>query len=508
MLVTEEKLSSVRSEILALEQAADALNGPIGELRRAIHQLEAQKLNYLSEAKQLRGTITLARRLPVDLLADIFRRSAEHWPSCPHIVSQVCSEWRTSASVPSCWSHIWVKLDSPKAETVIRALYWLQRANVGPLHLTIEIQRDTPNITRTIAILLSHSHRWKTLFVVANFVEHVNAILQLCVLPCPQLISVSVSISEESSLPESDIHGLRTALGFNTSNLQSIHLVRDVLPSPSSLPANLSRLDLTVLCHDGTATPLEIHSLLQILENLPSLSTFKVGLPTEHTRTFTAPTATNWLRFPAPALRSLSLTGDPTLFQLLYFFTAPLLTELHLQSSVDPLGSPHEATGEAMLCFLEHSMGVEVLGLRDIDIPVKAFEQVLPLLSQLKFLRLHDSEITDEVIHNLTDTSLCPILEGIDIRWCGMLTGGVLSRLVEARHSSPCPISTMTILNCSGVTEKDILGLSCYTQCYLSVFDLEDECYIRKCCVNKRYTQRFRARQGTQLKVNWRNIHL
>ncbi|KAF8974216.1 hypothetical protein BDZ97DRAFT_1911423 [Flammula alnicola] len=100
----------------AISQHQDAivsLDTEIEGFMRTIRQLQYQKQKHLAEIRQCKGMITLAKRLPPEILASIFEECVhDGWTRTPLIVSHVCSSWRMAATIPTVWSHVYVNLDA------------------------------------------------------------------------------------------------------------------------------------------------------------------------------------------------------------------------------------------------------------------------------------------------------------------------------------------------------------------------------------------------------------
>jgi hypothetical protein len=191
-----------------------------------------------------------------------------------------------------------------------------------------------------------------------------------------------------------------------------------------------------------------------------------------------------------PYLTTLVVVGSRDTFAFIPHLLTPSLTRLHLRSSLDPLGYPEEQTASYIRRFIEQGFPeVELFELHDIDLSLSDFVACFSGLPKLRELRLHESEISDPIIHTLHGAEgLCPLLKRLDLRWCGQVTGRALVELVNSRlrdplkhgdpDDTPMALSTIdliTIINCAFVGEQDIIDLAQTTACQV-VMEANDYC--------------------------------
>jgi len=144
---------------------------------------------------------------------------------------------------------------------------------------------------------------------------------------------------------------------------------------------------------------------------------------------------------------------------------------------------------------------LKLFELFDINSP-DDFSTCLAGLPHLRELRLHESDISDSIIQQFHGPEgFCPLLERIDLRWCGQVTGRALFDLVENRlhsthsggRSNMLPvvntITALTVINCPFVKEQEVLGLAQAIVCRV-VMGSSDYCHTLGCCQNERYRKR------------------
>jgi hypothetical protein len=197
------------------------------------------------------------------------------------------------------------------------------------------------------------------------------------------------------------------------------------------------------------------------------------------------------------------LVGSSDMFGALPHLVTPSLARLHLHSSLDPLGYPDEQVGEYVVKFIQKiSLPLELFELFDVDFSPEDFSACFAGLPHLKELRLHDSQISDSILQTLHGQGgSCPLLERLDLRWCGQVTGRALSELVKSRlhpsHSGNnlsgpmlTPITGLTVINCSFVKEQDIFDLAEITVCRV-IMGASDYCRKFPAIVMSYFPQRF-----------------
>ncbi|KAK0468313.1 uncharacterized protein EV420DRAFT_1503778 [Desarmillaria tabescens] len=474
-------MDSLRGGLITFHESA---------IHHEVHRLQFKKSQILEKIKECKGRLTLARRLPPEILANIFELCArDGWTRTPLTVSHVCSEWRKAACTSTVWSYLYVNLGM--RDPYGRILFWLANVRTAPLHITLDIQSDYSLLPNIMGLLLKVAPQWHTLTVNSKMLRPVNQIFTICTVPFPSLRCLDVSIMEEFHEFEGDVveSQLRLDQSFNDAEKLSIFRIsRNILPSRESVPSSISNLIIN-LPSFNLITPSSVASLLDLLEGLPMLDSFTISTLRGETREFIDdPNIAR--RVFLPQLQSLRIIGTSSIFNILPHLQTPALLQLALCSSEEAL--PHA-----------HPVASPALHLRDIDLSPSDFIACFRGLSHLKELRLHESDISDDILECLYDSrGYCPELQALDFRWCGQITGRALVDLVRSRSdlNSFYPnvplrhIESVGIINCAHVQEQDIFDLAELTVCRLMMRDTDDCCVSFGCCRNERYRRRFQLR--------------
>ena len=481
-------VNAVYETIFKHERQIAALDDEIESLMSTIRQIQHRKQQHLLEIRKCKGKITLARRLPQEILAAIFEECVlDGWTRTPLVVSHVCTTWRKAALTPSVWSHIYVNLSA--RDPLQRTSLWLQRSQSTLLAIDLEVGADPSHLNSLMRMLLKEAHRWKHLTVKSVLLEPVNQILQACNQPTPQLRGVAVSIDQEFGISnnlDDDSHeliGLRTSFPV-APKLRALHITRNLLPGRNILPSFIVDLTLQLPCHHSS-TSQSLSAIIHLLEELPQLQSFAMEVPNGHRQQFQSDIEQGHV-VELLSLESLALMGANNIFGFLPHIVARSLSRLYLRSSLEYLQA--EETGSWFLAFLQGSSPpLKILELRDLALDPQVYGRLFPLLPSLEDLRLHDSDVVDSVLERLKGPQgFCPLLKRLDLRWCGRLTGHALVEFVRSRlpahmDSEIHPpalrcIEEITLINCSFVKEEDIINLAQMTLCRLIHRGPEDFC--------------------------------
>ncbi|KZP32854.1 hypothetical protein FIBSPDRAFT_774015 [Athelia psychrophila] len=501
---TTADVNTVLEAISVQEKAIASLENEIEDIMRNVRRLAHHKAAHHARIKHLKGLITLASRMPTELLATIFEHAASEWSWAPVAVSHVCSSWRAAANLPGVWSHLYVNCDR---DPYRRTEFWLAKAQQAPLYITIEVSADASALGPVMDLLAKRAFQWRSLVINALLTHQANYVLSRCGKPTPDLRRVDIQVDLErrdADEIEDQLVGFREAFE-DAPRLSTVHLYRELSQTTSFLPGGITRLFLHLPLWSGPAT-VSAASVVELLEGVPSLEHFTLEFPKQQERAFVPPPEPSLVAH-VPHLLSLSLIVSPDVNALLSSIYAPALRRLHLRSSCEPLGYAHPPTGASLANFIELSTPpLEFLEIHDVDIPNGEFRRVLAGLPELLELRLHESEIEDDVIAQLNGAAgFCPRLVKLDLRWCDLLTGRVLVELAHSRmpaQEHACPLQEITVLNCSFVNEHDIMDLARSTRCRVVVRDREDICRSKGCCNNERYRQRLRLRHLLNYSAN------
>ncbi|CAA7259672.1 unnamed protein product [Cyclocybe aegerita] len=500
-------VAAVHRTISEHERAIHRLDTETESLMRSIRQLQHRRQQHIADIRRCKGMITLARRLPPELLASIFEECVKDgWTRTPLTVSHVCSSWRKAASIPTVWSHIYVNLDA--RDPCKRTRLWLEKSEDTLLTINLEVGNDSSYLDSVMELLTKEIRRWKLLTINSIMLHPVNQILQTWNKLAPQLSVVDIAVAQEFNVntddADSDHHeltALRTAFAGGPQ-LRSLRIDRNLLPGRGIIPASISHLTLRLPCHCIPITRQSLSSVIDVLGELTALETLAIEVPHGHNQVFEIDVA-HGHAVEIATLQLISLTGSKDIFRLLPHLRLPTLTHLHLHSSLD---NQEEDIGSCVVQFLTSSSPpLSFLEIRDLALESNVYDRIFRALPLLERLHLHDCDILDTTLQQLNGPhGLCPFLRTLDLRWCGRLSGRTLVDLVPSRlceeiddidSAAVCrSITDIAVINCSFVKEEDIMNLAKMTICRLIHGGSDDLCYALGCCANERYRKRLRQR--------------
>ncbi|KAI0269286.1 hypothetical protein BC834DRAFT_820082 [Gloeopeniophorella convolvens] len=497
---TPDEILTVNANIRLHEQEIASIDAAIQNALRQVNQLRMQKAQHLGAIAKYRGSISLAWRSPEDVLALIFEHcAASGWANAPLVISHVCSKWRQASFFPRVWSHI--HLTSQSVDPVGKTHLWLSRSLQSPLHVTVDVQALDTHLLNAFELILDNASRWHSFNLSASFAQQATHMLTRCNRPFPHLSCLGItsfSAGLDTEGGSDDLAGLEEVFS-QAPRLSSIRIVSNRFPP--NLPQTVA--DLSLELAEAPSSRPSIPAAFEMLGGLPSLRSLTLVIPDHFVEVLEFPggQATATL---LPCLERLVINAAPDATEILQYLQVPNLRFLHLRSSELPLNRPHEVTGQALRRFLEiSSPPLELLELHDIDIRREDYLHCLALLPRLEELRLHETEIPNDVILSLRGPAgVCPRLKRLDLRWCEQLAGRALVDFVRSRMESGDSQATtpydsieeITVINCALVEESDIIDLARLTVCSVVVRSLEDHCRSRGCCNNARYRQRLRLR--------------
>ena len=470
-----------------------------------VQQLRVKRANHLDAIAKLRGSISMARRAPDEVLALIFEHGAAGgWVNAPLVSSHVCAKWRRASFVPRVWSHIY--LTSESLDPIAKTRLWLSRALQSPLFVAVDIQVLNQHTLGAFELLLERASQWRAITLNTRFAQQANDVLYQCLRPFPHLhtlniVSFSIGVATEQGVDE------LTGLGDAFADAPSLSYARIVSNRfPPSIPSTV--VDLSLQLSDVVSSQPSLLAALEMLGTLPYLLNLTLVIPTEFAQVvYSDMDRTRETYF--HHLERLIIDAPPDFNGILKHIQTPALRYLHLRSAELPLNHPHEGTGKALLRFLRSSNPpIKLLELHDVDIRQDDFLQCFLSLPHLEELHLHETEILNEAFLSLHGpTGACPRLRRLDLRWCEQLAGQALVDLVRSRLDPTAnrrglfdPIEEITVINCALVDESSVLGLAQATVCSVVVRSLEDYCHSRGCCNNNRYhRERLRVRRQKDL---------
>jgi hypothetical protein len=468
-----------------------------------------------------------ARKLPIELLAEIVQFASVDNARAPLHVSQVCSEWRAVINLPILWNAL--DLSSPERipQSLEQARLWISRAGDLPLHIKLHLEHRSPALELTARFLAQYAQRLQTLSIYVPVFDLISHILTSLRTTYPNLktlflIATNSWIDNDNPADAGDHLDLLSEMG-ELPSLRKLH-VENTSFSVIGFPSGLTSisLELAIFSSNNDSIRGTFTSLISSLTQLQSLHQLTI----DTTQGPEAPNDFHWEPDQSqivnlPLLETLSLRSRLDYIDLIRHLRTPALRKLNIYSSLDsseralPTGASMWHSGDLTLDFLTRSNSVfmETISLYEIDVRPSSyfFPKVFKLSPQLRELRLHDVMINDADLMTLQGpSSLCPALERIDLRWCSNVGEGLLA-LITSRlrwnkeFGCVTPLSSIgevSAINCLQVKDEYIAALAEITLCRVRTKADDDFCLDKRCCQNDKYRQRLRLHfQDKQVKI-------
>ncbi|KAJ7731246.1 hypothetical protein B0H16DRAFT_1584009, partial [Mycena metata] len=411
----------IREVIEGAQTRLSNLDTSIGVLEDLLTKLRGHRKRATEDIHHGRALLSIIRRLPVDILTEIFDWTLPDWHTPPRrpinwspwLLGRVCSQWRTvSLSVSTLWSNI----DSASPLPLIMAQ--IQRSNETGLNV-----RLSSSDTKALGPLVVCSRRWKSVDIQTG-----GNIL-------PFLDRVHGNVPLLCQLKYRDSTGVGSGTAFEIApQLTSVIVTGKPL---TRLPwTQLTRLHQRIPRNEGLTRLGSAHSLVELsLKNSVSL---ELSLPHARGR------PESILEF--PRLHKLYIEDG----RFLDFLLLPALEDLFIETSISPLISLIERS----LCRIR-KITTASSGLEFTPALLPVLTQI-PTLLELR-LSLSNADLETLLSHftipppedndyrppcpNLRVISLCG--NPMDERQCSLLVAMVKSRCT---HSD---LSVLAVLDCS-----------------------------------------------------------
>ena len=165
----KETLASSQSALHSITRKIDDAEQTLAEIvastRCTIDNLTQERTILQREIALALAYISPIRRLPHELLREVFLINFEHNPRCAWVFSAVCSLWRRIAlSMPKLWSKL--RLETTQNDSADTIRLWLERSGVScPLDIEITLQvtppPSSPSVTKVPPRGRSHSYSYQ-----------------------------------------------------------------------------------------------------------------------------------------------------------------------------------------------------------------------------------------------------------------------------------------------------------------------------------------------------------
>ncbi|KAJ7471087.1 hypothetical protein FB451DRAFT_1135382, partial [Mycena latifolia] len=185
----------IRAKIFTLSDELARFDVKITKLQEQLDDLRSQRAAFQSHYDDFHGLLSSIRRLPSEILVDIFRfcwnvepptdiddesplLSLQRLANAPLlVVSQVCARWHSVVlGTPSLWGRIEVDSvlwsDTIGGETAMRLLQFaLERGANHPITLTVTSTARESVHGPALELLARHSARWRSATIIAPFAD-------------------------------------------------------------------------------------------------------------------------------------------------------------------------------------------------------------------------------------------------------------------------------------------------------------------------------------------------
>ncbi|KAJ7198371.1 hypothetical protein GGX14DRAFT_666744 [Mycena pura] len=165
---SDVQLNEIHSFIGSAKAKISILNDQIAQVQRTLRRLDLQRTELADLVKSHRGVVSAIRRLPRDILGEIFSHymgtsdSHLHSPTLSHLIG-VCVRWRAIVlASPLLWCHIRPIRRSYNDSGELQQIS-LQLQRSAPVALSIHL--DETVSSRVVDLLLTESRRWRNLYL-------------------------------------------------------------------------------------------------------------------------------------------------------------------------------------------------------------------------------------------------------------------------------------------------------------------------------------------------------
>ncbi|KAK7001441.1 hypothetical protein R3P38DRAFT_3049152 [Favolaschia claudopus] len=280
VLQIKNLLAEPRRQLLSLE-------GEIAQLQQAIQNLEQKRRDLSKYVDEHSALISPMRRLPQDILGEIFlaclpthRNCAMSASEAPVLLGRICSAWRAiSLATPRLWARLHIvepgeydKNIVPQRLEIVKM--WLRRSRSCPLSVSLYCKHPyVPPPPQPYNVFLKelvlHAKRWEFVSVTTSrgafqAMEHLKAT------DVPMLKGVAASLHGEQrpDVPRWTQFGILRA-PFISSFSTSARDFNLLLPPP----LHWHLLTELTVSGPGLETPLDSASALETLSRCPRLQT-------------------------------------------------------------------------------------------------------------------------------------------------------------------------------------------------------------------------------------------
>ncbi|KAF8590761.1 hypothetical protein K439DRAFT_1627495 [Ramaria rubella] len=430
-LPSTAQLAQAKASLASSEQALRNVTQQIDDVEQTLAEIVASTRctidNLTLERNALQRQIALAlayispiRRLPHELLREVFLINFEHNPRCAWVLSSVCSLWRRLAlSMPKLWSKI--RLETTQNDSADTIRLWLERSGMsGPLDIEITLQvappPSSPSAAKPLRRGRSHSYSyppplpspplsWTTVPVHQHGPVNISTAGGGVVhyLPPGMFPSPPVLVS-----PPPHSHPNQASPQSPTQSAKSIahwgHIAMFYLTQ------QMERWERFVFKFDKSFP--SISALKSISGNAPILKHFEVSCG-EGTGCYPVDTTWSWLptqQTLLPELKSFTLTNMP------FKWSSPMLNGSGNGSGLTSLSIRALPISTLSLDRLQHILNSNAETLASVSLSFPTAQPAILPLTPLKLTALHTLCMSGHhLLTTLLDTFILPSLDALSL---------------------------------------------------------------------------------------------
>ncbi|KAJ7728927.1 hypothetical protein DFH07DRAFT_850609 [Mycena maculata] len=464
-----EEMVEIETLLVEPELRLKRLDEAIIEMQKALDKLTQERDTLGAYVHAHNALISPARRLPLDIIQEIFTACLPTHRNCvmsaseaPVLLGRICSAWREiSLSTPRLWAslHLAVPQIDPWIETwskeytsdtseqrleVTRT--WLHRSGQCPLSISMHSPDlagvNTPQTSAFLQALIPFASRWQRIQfnIPASFTEILG---QVAASDVPMLQSFTLYQG-----PRSQPHDLSWDF-FGMTQARNISITGDNFVF-SELPLRWSQLTtLSTVSPEGLAinTRISTETVLQTISRCPQLQSFSF----EHAGGSELGTQISSSIIEHPLLEKLHCVGTDltaVIHDVLRRLVLPGLKDFTLLWIENP-NSMAVQDVSPLLCFLARSLHLKCLHMETEQFSTLHLQEILrslpPTLQRLRITApwvydIHGTStdsFNDDVLAVLTPTpglaTPCPDLKVLQMDQCITISYAAILQFITAR---------------------------------------------------------------------------
>ncbi|KAF7373733.1 hypothetical protein MSAN_00584400 [Mycena sanguinolenta] len=264
---TDQEVLEIRSLLVQPTLRIKSLDDEIAILQKSIDKLVKERVNLASYVEAHSALISPVRRLPLDVIENIFvaclptrRNCVMSATEAPILLGRICSAWRTiSLTTPRLWASLHI-VEPPSAGSTVHthkmtqrlnnAKTWLGRSGQCPLSISLQCAREDRATTQFIQAVIPFAARWQhiqftippaLIFEIMSNIDIDMPCLESIALHCEHFPWMQVKVGSFNMLQGARLSSLSFPANFFAVGRLSLRwnqLTALTIAVPSSGPAN------------------------------------------------------------------------------------------------------------------------------------------------------------------------------------------------------------------------------------------------------------------------------